>query len=302
MEFEDVRTFVAVADTGSVSRAARELFVTQPAVTRRLRRLEASLATALFDRRRRPLVLTAGGRAALERGRRVLSSVLELRASTVTDGVPFGEFRIGVAHALTEVALTEPVDRVRQAFPKVALRLRTGWSRNLLERVRGGALDAAVILLPAGEALPAGVGGERVGDERLVVVASRDGRLPRVRGVADLADVTWILNPEGCGARALLQRALQGANLEMSVAIETYNYELQLCLVARNRGLGLVPARILARSRFRDRLRTLRVRGLDFPLSTWTVRGQLTAGLDRVLPELNDELVRRLAGSRRRVL
>lgn len=139
-----------------------------------------------------------------------------------------------------------------------------------------------------------------MGHERLVVVAPRRGHPLRVHRITDLAGVNWVLNPEGCGARAALQRALLRANVNMRVAVETYNYELQLSLVARKRGLSLVPARILARSRLRSRLRALHVRGLDFRLTIWTVRGQPTTGLDAVLAELNRELIEKLSGSRRR--
>ena len=295
MEFDDIRAFVAIADAGSVSHAARELYLTQPAVTRRLQRLERLLGTPLLDRRRRPFALTEAGRAVLERSRRLLHSVQELRAATVRGDLPFGELRIGVAHALTELTLAEPVEHVRLAFPQVALRLSTGWSRDLLERVRSGALDAAVILLLEGENLPNGVSGERVGQERLVVVAPRQGNSRCVQEIGDLGGISWVLNPEGCGARAALQRALFRAGVNMYVAVETYNYDLQLSLVARKRGLSLVPARILARSRLRSRIRVLRIRGLDLPLTIWAVRGQMTTRLDAVLVELSRGLIVRLS-------
>src|SRR5215469_16706921 len=160
MEFDDLRAFVCVADTGSVSQAARELYVTQSAVTRRLQRLETSLGTALLDRRRRPVVLTGAGQAVLERSRRLLNDFREVRAAAANGHLPMKEIKIGVAHALSELTLTEPVGRIRRKFPEVALRLLTGWSRELLERVRSGALDAAVILLPEAQQLPTGVMGK----------------------------------------------------------------------------------------------------------------------------------------------
>jgi DNA-binding transcriptional LysR family regulator len=106
--------------------------------------------------------------------------------------------------------------------------------------------------------------------------------------------VQWILNPEGCAARAALRSTLLRANVDMVVAIEAYNYELQLALVAQNRGLSLVPERILKRSRLRSRLRALRVSGLDFPLTIWMVHRQPFVGLDRVIVELGRVLAERL--------
>lgn len=289
-----MRTFVSVADSGSVSGAARDLNVTQSAVTRRLQRLETSLGTMLLDRRTRPVTLTGAGQAALERCRRLLNDAREVRAAAANGNFPAGEIRIGVAHALTEFTLTEPVGQVRRKFPKIALRLRTGWSRELLERVRTGVLDAAVILLPEGERLPAEVVGKEAGKERLVVIAARRGGRRAARTIKDLAGVNWILNPEGCAARAGLRRALQQANVEMVVGVEAYNYELQLALVAQNRGLSLVPERILMRSRLRSRLHALRVPGLEFPLTIWTVHRQPFTGLDAVIAELSKVLGEKL--------
>jgi DNA-binding transcriptional LysR family regulator len=294
MEFDDVHAFVRIADTGSVSRAAHDLNVTQSAVTRRLQRLETSLGATLVDRGKRPVLLTGAGHAALERCRRLLNDVREVRAAAVNGGLPSGEVRIGVAHALTELTLTEPIGRLRRKFPRIALRVCTGWSRDLLERVRSGALDAAVILLPEEEKLPGEVAGRQVGKERLVFVAPRRGVRHRTLKLQDLAGVQWILNPEGCAARATLRRALLRANIDMNVGVEAYNYELQLALVAQNRGLSLVPERILIRSRVRARLRILRVAGLSFPLTIWTVQREPSMELDPVISTLSGELMERL--------
>jgi DNA-binding transcriptional LysR family regulator len=294
MEFDDVRAFVTVANVGSVSLAARDLNITQSAVTRRLQRLETSLGTALLDRRTRPVVLTGAGRAAIERCRQLLNDVREVRAAALKGGPLSGEFRVGVAHALTEFTLTEPASDLRRAFPHLVLRLSTGWSRELLERIRSGALDAAVILLAEDDPLRAEVMGTQIAKERLLVVASRQHPLRRSRKIRDLAGAQWILNPDGCAARAGLRRALLQADIDMVVGVETYNYELQLALVAQSRGLSLVPERILSRSRQRSKLRVLRVTGLEFPLAVWLVHREPLSGFEPVIAELVRALSKRL--------
>ncbi len=294
MEFDDVRAFVRVAESGSVSQAAQELNVTQSAVSRRLQRLETSLGAVLLDRKTRPVMLTKAGEASLERCRRLLNEAREIRAAAGNGNLPTGEMRIGVAHALTELTLTQPIGQIRRKFPKISLRLRTGWSRDLLERVRAGALDAAVILLPRGEPLPADVLGQEVGKERLVVVtASRQGRRC-ARSIHDLSGAQWILNPEGCAARAALRKALLRSNIDLVVAVEAYSYELMLALVAENRGLSLVPQRVLARSRVRSRLRILHVPGLEFAETIWTLHRERFAAGEPVIAELNRVLAKRL--------
>jgi DNA-binding transcriptional LysR family regulator len=293
MEFEDLRTFVTVAEAGSVSGAARELYVTQSAVTRRLQRLETAIGAPLLDRATRPVSLTGPGQVVLERCRRLLNDFREVRAAVANGHLPMEEVKIGVAHALTELTLTEPIEEVRRKYPKVALRLLTGWSHDLLERVRSGALDAAVILLDEGEKLPTGVNGKQVGKEQLLLVAPRRG-VSRPRKIQDLAGANWILNPEGCAARAALRRTLRRANIDMVVAVETYNYELQMALVARNRGFSLAPERILTRSRCKSSLQVIRLPGLNFPLTIWAVERQPCAGLDAVITELSRALMEKL--------
>ena len=153
-------------------------------------------------------------------------------------------------------------------FPAVVLRLSTGWSRDLAERVRSGALDAAVVLLPRGDGLPAGVEGRELAAEQLQIVAA-PGSSPKSCTLKEVASAGWILNPEGCAARASLQKALSRAGLSLRVSMETYNYELQMSLVARGRGMGLVPSRLAARSAARRQLAVLSIRGLEFPMTVW---------------------------------
>jgi DNA-binding transcriptional LysR family regulator len=301
MEFDDLQAFVTIAETRSISQAARQLFLTQPVVTRRLQRLESMLGNALVDRRRRPFALTPAGHRVLQESKRVMRSLRDFQSAVAHDGVPEGELKIGVAHALTEITLTQPLDHLRKKFPKVDLRLTTGWSRILLERVRSGALDAAVILLPHGYALPGGVVGVEVGEDRLVVIAARERRNPRCKPT-QLRGVNWILNPEGCGARADLERALRRSNVDLHVALETYNYDLQLNLVAKRRGWSLVPERILTRSPIKSRLRVVHVDGLYFPMKIWCIAIKAERALNSVLEQLNTELTGRLSRTKNRRL
>ena len=74
MKLNEIRTFVAVARTGSIQAAARQLHMTQSAVSRLVQRLEGDLGATLFDRQTKPLALTHDGQAALDHGQRVLNA------------------------------------------------------------------------------------------------------------------------------------------------------------------------------------------------------------------------------------
>jgi DNA-binding transcriptional LysR family regulator len=294
MDISDARTFVVVAECGSIVRAARELHLTQPAVTRRVQRLEQAIGAQLIDRKKRPFALTEIGQAAVERCRRLVGVRDELRSLAQVGREPTRECRIGVAHALTELAMTEPINELRKSFPAVVLRLSTGWSRDIVERVRSGALDAGVVLLPDGDAFPAGVQGMPLAAEQLQIVASR-ALSERTPGLREAAAAGWILNPEGCAARGSLQKALGKSGHSLRVAVETYNYELQMLLVARQLGLGLVPKRLLDRSRSRRLLRSLPIRGLSFPMTIWFLTEETSAPVHAALNALAASLRARLS-------
>jgi DNA-binding transcriptional LysR family regulator len=112
--------------------------------------------------------------------------------------------------------------------------------------------------------------------------------------------VGWILNPEGCAARSGLQKAISRAGYALRVGVETYNYDLQMSLVARGRGLGLVPERLLERSPRRRDLSRLNVRGLQFPMVIWLVTGESSAPLEPALATLARVLSERLAAGKKR--
>lgn len=299
MELNDVRAFVRVVDSGSVSAAARDLHITQSAVTKRLQRLESSLGAKLFDRTQRPVGLTAAGQSAVEKCRRLLNDMNDLRRAVSDGGVAaLADVRIGVAHALGEVVLTEPIATIREEYPRHGLRLTTGWSLDLLHLVRTGALDAAIILLPEADRLPAEVLGTVLGKERLVILGPREKQQKRARRIEDLAGVQWILNPEGCGARAILRRELARSGVDVVAVVESYTYELQLLLASQGRGLTLAPERLFQMSRSRQQLQILKVAGLHLPFTIWSVQ-RPSAELEPLLGRLNALLQAALAKTRR---
>lgn len=290
MELDQIRTFVAVADAGSVNRAAQVLHLSQPAVTRQVQRLEAALGVPLLDRRAKPAGLTAAGQIALEQCRNVLKAVDALQLSTAGGEGPSGDCRIGVPPSLADPALPGCVDHLCRLFPRVKLHITTGWSRTLLDQVRAGSLDAAIVQLPEGDQPPADVAGRVIGAQPLAFVAPRRARLAPTVAIDDLVEARWVLNPDGCGFRATLRRALQRIDAPLRVAVEAYGSELQLSLVAQGIGYGFVPGRVLAMSALRRNVRTFRVKGHDFRLAVWAVHGRTIEPLVPVVDALERHL------------
>lgn len=277
----EIRAFAAFVETGSIHGAARRLHLTQPAVTRRVQRLEDMLGTALLERQHRPPQLTPAGKKAYEHALHILSAVEDLTSRFATEGEPEGELRLGLTHAVTQAMLAEHVDRIRTAYPRVLLAIRSGWSVVLLEQLRQGELDAAVIIQPQGQKPPETMHGHPLAPDRVVVVGRQDSPLPKAVQLADLASQPWVLSPEGCGFRTMLNTAFQREGLPPPTAVEVYGMELQLSLVSKGVGLGLVGEHLFRQSPWADGLQAFDAVDFDFSAMIWGVR---SAFLGRMAP------------------
>lgn len=294
MNLQDIQAFVAAAETGSVSRAAARLNLTQPATTRRIQSFEAEIGgDVLFDRAVKPATLTALGNHVLEHCRRVLAAVAELEACATSAADPAGELRIGVAHGLGEMVLTTPLDAVRRAFPRIRLQISSDWSTGLTEEIRSGSIDCAVGLLTDAHGIPANVRGISLGAEEVVVVSAsrparrRDGTPWRLR---DLAAESWILNPPGCGCRAALVRSFDRLQLPIQISAEIFGEDLQLSLLSHSGGLGLVPRRQFEQSPHCHGLQILDLLDFATPATVTLIRNAAPSRFDPAIELLVSEL------------
>jgi DNA-binding transcriptional LysR family regulator len=298
MNLLDINAFVAVAETGSVNRAAARLNLTQPATTRRIQSFEAAVGdTPLFDRAVKPAKLTSFGIHVLEHCRRVLAAVAELEACSGKASEPSGNMKVGVAHGLGEMVLTSPFDALRRTFPRLRLQVSSSWSTDLIEEVRSGALDCAVGLLTEAHSVPAGVDRTDLGPEEVVIVSASkpstrpDGSPWRLR---DLAGENWFLNPPGCGCRTALIKSFDRLQVPIQIAAEIFGEDLQLSLISSSGGLGLVPRRLFEHNLHRYALNILAVQDFTMrahvALLRMTVSKRFDSALDLLVSELRGKL------------
>ncbi|WP_440467381.1 LysR family transcriptional regulator [Pseudomonas sp. YH-1] len=279
MKIDDIDAFVAVIRNASLSQAAESLGLTQSAITRRVQSLEESLGVELLDRNTKPLKPTAAGLKVFEQCRRVLREVDGLRELVASDTAPSGVLRLGVPQSIGEVVLLEALRRLADEYPELRAQVSSGWGSHLLARLENAELDAAVVLFPPSKVFPDDLGATALGRIELCVVVARDSEVQAHR-LVDCHQHGWVLNPDGCGFRAGLQRALADQGLGLQLNLETFGSELQLGLVAEGRGLGLVPAPALARSRYREQLRVLQLEDFQPLIQLWLVRPRLLGNLE----------------------
>ncbi len=243
---EEMRTFVLLAQTGSIARVAEHLPLTQPAVTKQIQRLERALDTVLFDRRVKPFRLTAEGEAVLARCRTIVGEFEALRSAVRATGEPEGALRVGVSHAVSDARFARLLSRLRLRYPGVSFRLSCEWGGVLRERLKRAELDVALWLAPSnarGHHADADI--RVIGTEPVSLIAAPSRKLPPTLSMAQVTEEAWVLNPAGCEMRAWLLGRYEADRLTPNVAAEVQSVPLQHALVAEGFGLGFAPVRLI---------------------------------------------------------
>ena len=143
-----LRYFVALADAAHFGRAAARANVSQPALSLQIKELEAQLGVDLVDRLPRGVRLTRAGQEVLTRARRVLAEVDDLtQAIRWRDGLS-GQLNLGVIQTVAPYLLPAALSRIRARDLSLELRVREAQTAQLVEGVRSGRLDAAIVALP----------------------------------------------------------------------------------------------------------------------------------------------------------
>lgn len=226
--------FLAVVEHGTVTAAARELFITQPALSQNLQLLERELGTPLFVRAGRRLRLTAAGAALVEPARQVLRDLDNAKAAVAAvEGLVAGTLDIGALATLAVDPLAPVVGRFRQRYPAVVVRIvAPDDSADVLSRVRTGEVEVAITDAPGDDA-------------RLAVhsLAAQDlvWALPAEHRRTPLAKLAFVATPQGTSMRAHLVDACARQAIEPRIAVETELREALVPLVVAGAGAALVP-------------------------------------------------------------
>lgn len=285
MDLQALHALVEVADSGSFSRAAERLHLSQPAVSKRIAALERQLGNALFDRVGRLVQPTAAGVALLPYARRVLQELEDGRRalSRLPDRVA-GKLSIGTSHHIGLHRLPRVLKRYTQKFPDVDLDLHFMDSEVACEAVLAGRLELGIVTLPTQSI--GNLDSRKIWDDPLAVVAAPMHPLAkqgRVR-LADLAAHPAVLPDAATYTHRIIKSELQKHGLEPRVRLATNYLETLKMLVAIGLGWSVLPRSMLDRSIIELPLPALTLqRELG---AVWHHRRNLSAAAQALLSEL----------------
>jgi DNA-binding transcriptional LysR family regulator len=290
MNIQDLQAFIAVVETGSIVGASAKLNLTQPGITRRVQNLESRLGVSLLNRQSKPLKPTPAGSGIYEQALRMLRLVEDMKASVSPEGEIDGEFRLGILPYLSEAALALPVDRLRNEFPFLTLRIVSGWSPRLVEQVSRNELDAAALCLSEGVRPPEELVADDLGDLSVLIVASPKLGVPRPATLRDLSRFPWVMNESGCGFRSSIRHRFETEHLPFHVAVEALGADLRMSLVARGLGIGIVTPAALAGSPWRETVEVIDSPDFRPRVHAWVLHRPPAGRLSRPIGVFRDAL------------
>lgn len=208
LDITTLRSFVAVADAGGVTRAAGYLNLTQSAVSMQLKRLEELLGIELLDRTRRGVTLTAAGHQLLGYARRMVALNDEVVAR-LTDQAFEGEIVLGVPHDIVYPVIPRVLQQFHAAYPRVKVHLKTSYSTQLREEFSRGECD--LILTTE---ISAGDGAETLARRPLAWIGAPGGTVWRQRPLR-------VAFQTHCAFRPQSLAALDRDGVEWESAVET---------------------------------------------------------------------------------
>lgn len=236
---------IAIAEEGSLNKAAEKLFISQPALSQRLKKLEDELGTELFRRENSGLVITDAGRVYINGGRSILQIKQEAMAKlssmdqSQTDVIRFG---CATSHAL------EAIPQFRAEYPDMLLSTRQCTTPTAKEDLIMGRMDMAVLLTPTLqhsvlEYLPLASSQALVAVPPQHPVASKKGGEgnPFREGYGCLEEDYFILSPSGSYARELEDRALKSMGIRPRILCEISDNETKRYMLSRNLGNAFLP-------------------------------------------------------------
>jgi LysR family hydrogen peroxide-inducible transcriptional activator len=241
MDVRQLATLVAIADHGTFSAAARALYTVQSNVSSHIARLEKELGVTLVDRSQGGL--TEDGTRVVERARRVLNEIDDIRADMSSRHADVsGQTRIGVIGTTARWLIPRLLNRLADEHPQVRVIVQEGATSSLVPNVVTGQLNGAIVHLPVDE--PELVIEPLFAEDLLLLAA--DGHPLAERGhtipLLDLDGVPLLLPPPGAALRRVLERAAATAGITLRAQAEVDGVRLLASLAFDGFGAAIVPA------------------------------------------------------------
>lgn len=242
------KVFYTVAKCGSLTRAAEELYISQPAVSRSIKQLETQLGVPLFTRTHRGMQLSAqGGEMIFEEVERALNLLSEAqnRISEMQTSAT-GRIRIGASDTIFQYMLADKIVEFHARFPEVKIDLLSGVTPETIEQLKTDKCDVAFVNLPITTDTELKLYGNCMRLNDVFVAGEKYQAYKDVTlSLGEVKDL--ILMEKNTVFRSSLDNFLQSHGIESNPSIEVGSWELMKRLVISGMGIGVIPREYVAK-------------------------------------------------------
>jgi len=247
MELKEFTYVSMLARCGSFTKAASKLFITQPALSNYINKLEEELGVRLFDRSSNPLVLTYAGKQYLKRAKVILSQIEDMKREMrdITHHM-VGQLRIGFPSERIIYMLPLILAPFKAQYPGIKVEVITGPGHRLVENLRAGEVD--FVFLPAWHSYK-DIAQRKISEEELILVTARgclkkEHFLNRESGVINwrgIADMPLITLKKGHALRDSVEVLCKNAGVKPNIVFESHSNMLSYRLAAQGLGIAIIP-------------------------------------------------------------
>ncbi|MBW1751375.1 MAG: LysR family transcriptional regulator [Deltaproteobacteria bacterium] len=269
MNFDQLRTFQAVARTGSFTKAGRKLFLTQPAVSQQIQALEASYGVRLFDRSGKRIHLTREGEMLLSKTSKIVACFREIEVLfEEISNLNKGRLDIATSAVFGTYFLPRPIGRFNHEYPCIEIHLNTGNSHDVISMLLAGKVEFGFGGLVENEPELASI---LIHQEPLVTVVGSRHPLAANQSISldTLHSVPFIWREQGTQIRKKVEEWLAGAATASAPKrfIELKNVETAKRLVEEGYGVTVIPEAAVERELASGLLTKITLPGLDMKAS-----------------------------------
>lgn len=237
MNLKALQSLIAIHETQSFQEAARRLGYNQSAISMQIKALEQDLGVELFDRSVRPPSMTAASRALINPAREIVSLVQIIRVAAQNHRALDGRLTLGVIPTVVANSFPDALVALRRLYPNIQIKVESGLSSILTERVRDGSIDAAIVTEVA--PLPTTLQTDVLAYDRLVMISGVP--IDANAFIKTLSEQPFIRFSPDVGVGVVVEKLLRKLDVTTESFMELDSIESIVAMVERNIGVSIVP-------------------------------------------------------------
>jgi len=275
MNIDQLRAFYQVTQSGSFTQAARELHLTQPAVSQQIKALEESLHVTLFDRTEKKIRLTRDGNFILSYVQKLFNLYDQIKlVSKHLNSIEKGTISIGATTVIGTYFLPKLIGRFSKKYPGVEINLRIGNSKKIQALLKNGKIDFGF----AGKLMGTlDLEHSIIHTEKLEIITSPDNKILKKTGLSfsDFIDTPFIFREKGTQTRILVERLFKEKTGKQASEkfIELHNLEATKRMVEEGYGISVIPEIAVREEISAGKLTCINLKEFDFCLNYYLFKG-----------------------------